>query len=93
MRAINLVIDRFPGRSAGIRRLYLKDERFRAICEEYALSWASLRRFEERPDGCRRPEVEDYRTIIGELEDEIRACLASDQEQSRSGPRGGDNSK
>lgn len=76
MRAVDHVLERFPARQEQIRRLYLRDDRFRAICEDFALSVASLRWFEGRPDALLRPEIDDYRTLLRELEDEIGGYLA-----------------
>jgi hypothetical protein len=76
MRAVDQVVERFPERMELVRRLYLSDEQFRSICEDFSLSIASLRRFERRPDAHVRPEVDDYRTVLRELEDEIRGYLA-----------------
>lgn len=77
MRTVDHVVERFPDRVATVRRLYLKDERFRAACEDFALSVASLRRFEARPDSELRPEIDDYRRLLQELGDELAAYLAA----------------
>jgi hypothetical protein len=75
MRAVDHVAERFPDRGATVRRLYLSNEGFRAACEDFALSLASLRRFQARPDSAIRPEVDDYRTLLRELEDELSDYL------------------
>jgi len=75
MRPIDHAILRFPARGEAIRLAYLQDERFRAICEDLDLALASLRRFEARPDADRRPEIDEYRTVLRELEDELREYL------------------
>lgn len=77
MRAVDHVIERFPERMQIVRRLYLRDEKFRAICEDFALSIQALRRFEQRPDAQFRPEVEDYRTVLRELEKELADYMAA----------------
>ncbi|MDQ6436568.1 hypothetical protein RB623_21160 [Mesorhizobium sp. LHD-90] len=69
------IVARFPGDGVLIRRLMLKDETFRAICEEYMLARASLSWFEALPDGNNRQEVRDFRTLIPELEVEIEQFL------------------
>ena len=76
MRPIDCVIERFPECAVLVRRLYLGDERFRAICEDYALALTSLRNFEERADADVRPEIDDYRSLIQELEDELQKYLS-----------------
>jgi hypothetical protein len=69
--ALALVVQRFPERAAFARRLVLRDQAFRGLCEDYALAQASLAGFEARPDAAERPEIADYHTIIAELEGEI----------------------
>jgi hypothetical protein len=70
-------VDRFPGQAALLRRLVLKDQAFRSLCEDYALARASLAGFEARPDAAERPEVGDYRSVIAELESEIARFLTA----------------
>lgn len=85
MRAIDHVAELFPGRAALVRRLYLGNEGFRAICEDFALSLASLRRFEARPDAAFRPEIADHRALLKDLERELGAYLiaAEGEDSSR----------
>jgi hypothetical protein len=64
-------VARFPDAAVILRRLALADREFREICVEYQLALACLAGFEARPDAGERPEVEDYRTVIAELEVEI----------------------
>lgn len=80
MRAVDHVANRFPERREQVRLLYLKDEHFRSICEDFLLCIHSLRLFERRPDAQIRPEVDDYQTVLGELENEIRSYLDKDTE-------------
>ena len=70
------VLALFPERSLHIRELFLRDESFRGLCEDYALARETLVRFEALPDADRRPEVPDYRSVISELEKEIAVMLA-----------------
>jgi hypothetical protein len=70
------IIARFPDDAALIRRLVLKSEMFRGICEEYKLARESLSWFEGRPDAPNRPEIADFRSIISGLEWEIEQLLA-----------------
>lgn len=69
------VLERFPEDTLRIRRLFLADATFRSVCEDYGLARDSLARFESFPDAAQRPEVDDYRTVIAELEAEITALL------------------
>ena len=73
---LSQIISRFPDEAALIRRLVLKSEMFRGICEEYKLACESLVWFESRKDAESRPEVEDYRSVILGLEREIEQILA-----------------
>ena len=69
------VLALFPERALGIREIFLKDESFRGICEDYGLACDSLARFEALPDARSRPEIAEYRSVIAELEQEIAALL------------------
>jgi hypothetical protein len=75
-------VARFPEAAAALCRLALTDPAFREICEEYGLAQRSLAGFEARPDAAERPEIDDYRTVIAELEIEIDRCL------KEAGPKG-----
>jgi hypothetical protein len=72
---LSLAVARFPAEAARLRRLALAQRAFRELCEEYALALESLARFEARADAAERSEVEDYRTVIAELEREIDRYL------------------
>jgi len=72
---LSQVAARFPRDSALIRRLMLRDETFRGICEEYVLAKASLSWFETQPNADSRPEVADFRSLIPSLELEIEQFL------------------
>lgn len=69
------IVARFPEDGVLIRRLILKDETFRAMCEEYVLARTSLSWFEALPDGNSRREVADYRALIPGIELEIEQFL------------------
>ena len=77
---LSQIIARFPDDGALIRRLALKDETFRGICEEYALARASLSWFEALPDASSRPEVADFRSLIPGLELEIEQFLVKSRQ-------------
>ncbi|MFI0847891.1 hypothetical protein [Mesorhizobium sp. IMUNJ 23232] len=76
------IIARFPKDGVLIRRLLLRDETFRAICEEYMLARTSLSWFEALPNGNDRQEVADFRALIPGLELEIEEFL----QKSRQSP-------
>ena len=75
MHVVDHAIERFPASASVVRRLYLSDKSFREACGDLALSIASLRSFEARPDAHLRPEVEDYRQLLRELEAELRLYI------------------
>lgn len=71
-----LVLALFPEQSLTIRKLFLRNESFRGLSEDYALARAALARFEALPDAGQRPEVPEYRAVIRELETEIAVMLS-----------------
>ena len=72
------VLAMFPGRTQDILQLSLSDPKFRDLCEDLDDAQASLARMAAFPGPVERPEVAEYRTIIAELEDEVRAYVASE---------------
>ena len=68
---------RFPEMSETIDILVAEDPEFRAICEDYDDCVNALRYW----IGCKEPEAEirvnEYRTLINELENEIVGALNS----------------
>jgi hypothetical protein len=73
--ALSRVAARFPDKALLIRRLFLANDAFRTICEDYALAQDTLVRFENEPDAEHRPEVMDYQSVVSGLESEIAALL------------------
>jgi hypothetical protein len=73
------VLERFPEAIQAIRKAFLRDDRFRTACEDYALACDCLARFEALPDAEGREEVADYRSVIAELETELAALLSSER--------------
>ncbi len=71
------VLVMFPGRTQEILKLSLCDLAFRDLCEDLADAQASLNRLATLTGAAERPEVAEYLVIIAELEDEIRAYVAS----------------
>jgi hypothetical protein len=78
MHVVDQIVERFPDKASTVRRLYLRDEEFRSVCNDYVLCVASLQGFEARPDARRRPEVEDYRRLRSELEGELGSYLSAE---------------
>ena len=78
MRAVDHAIERFPESAEHIRRLYLRDDRFRGICEDFSLGICSLRRFEQYADERLTPEIIELREVLGELAAEMQDYLKSE---------------
>jgi len=72
---LDQAVARFTDAAATLRGVARADPAFRDICEEYALARESLARFEARPDAAERPEIEDFRTVIADLEGEMDRML------------------
>jgi hypothetical protein len=81
-RMLSLVLDRFPYRRQTILSLSLRDQLFRSLLDDLVLAHETLQQFEARPDADQRPEIAEYRTIIRELEDDVRAYLAGSNSQN-----------
>jgi hypothetical protein len=72
---LSFVLRLFPGAAVAVRRLYLANDEFRCICEDYALACAGFRRLSTtatpRPD-----EIADYRSVMDDLERELFTYIA-----------------
>ena len=82
-QGLKQVLSLFPEQSLAVRELFLRDEGFRGLCEDYALACDTLVRFEVLPDADQRPEIPDYRSVISELEKEIATVLYDTLDNSR----------
>lgn len=60
------VIRRFPTQEFTARRLCASDPEFRRLCEDYAIAICALERWTTD-----KAKAQDYRRIVGELEEEI----------------------
>jgi hypothetical protein len=81
-RLLQIVLESFPGHHQTILALSLKDRQFRSILEDLVLAHEALQRFEARPDADRLPEIPEYRTIINELNADIREYLSANDTHS-----------
>ena len=68
----------FPGQTQNILLLSLRDPVFRSLCEDLEDAHASLARLASLPGPGERPEVAEYRTIIAELQEEVRVYLEAE---------------
>lgn len=69
------VLEAFPDHAPLVRRLFLADRSFRGACEDYRLAREGLAAFQRLRAGAARPEVDDYRQLVHELEAEMRQML------------------
>jgi hypothetical protein len=66
------LVSRFPERELAIRRLYARDDAFRAVCDDYEEALMALRHWQATGDDAK---AEDYRRLSDDLEAEILAIL------------------
>ena len=69
------ILEYYPADSSLIAHLYFQNEDFRSVCEDYCLARQTLSAFEKRPDALECEEIDEYRTIISELDKELRGLL------------------
>lgn len=56
--------------------LSLRDTTFRGICEDLVLALTELEKLERQPSTSAAAKVDEFRTLVNELEGEILAYLA-----------------
>ena len=72
---IQRLVARFPDYAPEIRHSALSDPTFRDICDDLAIALETLSQFEARSDADTCPEIPEYKTLILELEAEVRSHL------------------
>lgn len=72
---LKLVLERFPRQALLVRQLFMADHSFRSACEDYRLACDGLAKFGTTSSAPPSGEVEEYRTLVGELEAEITAMF------------------
>ena len=71
------LVGRFPEEAGVIARLFVQNEAFRAMCEDWVLAKSALAALLERAQSEQEPtKIADYRRLVAELEDEIMDALA-----------------
>lgn len=65
------VLDQLPQHAAAMRERMIVDREFRSLCEDYGETIEALRRWEASDDRHRQERVEEFRTLLAELELEI----------------------
>jgi len=66
----------FPERAEDISRLALRNDAFRAICEDYGMALEALDRLEIRNHPLDLEKILEYRVLIRDLEGELRDELS-----------------
>jgi hypothetical protein len=72
---LSSVLALFPGREREILGLSLRDPGFRSLCEDLGDAHTALAHFVALSSVHERPEVAEYRTVISELQSEVRAYV------------------
>lgn len=76
---LSSALEVFPEDASLVRRLFLADRSFRSACEDYRLAREGLASFGRLQGDPPRPEVEDYRRLVRELEAEMRGMIRAAQ--------------
>ena len=71
------ILKQFPEHSHTITRLMEEDPEFLALCEDYHLCVEALRYWEQSKEHEAETRVNEYRTLIKELEEEISQFLVA----------------
>jgi len=69
------LLERFPADAALIERLLARDDTFLSLCEDYCLAATTLARLVDSEQSGTRAEIAEYRSLVTDLEREIRATL------------------
>jgi hypothetical protein len=72
--SIDLLVGRFPRHELAIRRLYLRDPEFRAVCDDYREVRRALEHW-QAPEQVVPGRLAEYRHVLEELEAEALAFL------------------
>ncbi|MDE5460347.1 hypothetical protein [Bradyrhizobium sp. CSS354] len=78
MEEVRSIVARFPQRELEIRRRFMRDAQFRAVCADHEEAMRALRHWQHAarvgdPDGNRK--AAEYEQIVAELEQEALAYL------------------
>jgi hypothetical protein len=72
--SIDLLVGRFPRHELAIRRLYVRDSEFRAVCDDYGEVHRALEHW-QATDQVVPGRVAEYRRMLKELEAEAVGML------------------
>ena len=76
MPSIDLLVTRFPRHELAIRRLYVRDPEFRAVCDDYGEVQRALEHWQATDQAAPR-RVAEYRRMLEELEAEALTFLTA----------------
>ena len=74
---------RFPAQAAALRRLYMREPRFRTICDEYTLATRAYKHWNAGDPSRGGKRQSDYHEIMQELEIEIQELLKKEAERKK----------
>jgi outer membrane protein assembly factor BamD (BamD/ComL family) len=74
VQSIDLLVNRLPTHEFAIRRLYVRDPEFRAVCDDYGEVQRALEHW-RATDQAAPGRVAEYRQMLEELEAEALAFL------------------
>ncbi len=69
------ILEQFQEKSHTIAHLMAEDTEFLALCEDYDACVEALRYWEQSKKPEAKTRVNEYRTLVQELEEEIRVTL------------------
>ena len=70
------ILKQFPEKSHTISRLIEEDSEFLAMCEDYGACVEALQHWEQSTEPEAKTRVNEYRTLVRDLEEEIVQALA-----------------
>jgi hypothetical protein len=83
--AVATVLARFPRDAETIWRLLRESSEFGELCEHLALARETLCAFEQRPGTRRRPEIDEYRALVADLETDVARLIAEARDRDGTG--------
>ena len=74
---IQRIREKFPDKNQYIDLLIAEDPEFLTLCEDYDISVDALRHWTQSKDSNAKTRVNEYLTLVRELQDEIAQALAA----------------
>jgi hypothetical protein len=71
------VLERLPQHRHAIQKRMLADREFRSLCDDYDDALEALQRWEASDDRHLQERVQEFRTLVAELEQDILRELAA----------------